>query len=769
MTIEPGKNKQLVADVEQDKGTGEVPELQDQLASAVRKINELEERLALEKKKNDELIRTDDSEKIPQKVEYQISRRNEFENLILEIFARFANVGIDNITSEMEWAVQKLAEASTADACQIYLFQNDGRVVREHAWHASTIKRSNISLLEFDKLEFPWFLEQVQNHEAIFIKNVDAMPDEAWNEKQELRKWNIRSFICLPLIYNSRLIGIIGFDWIQTENKWTPKIIPLLKIAADLFAAALGKKLVAREAEEAIHTSEVTARVLLNASTDLAILISDDGRLLEWNDIVPRRTKKNRQELGNTTIYDLIPPDVVKRRKPFLNQVIQLGQPARFEEKIGKSFWDISLYPIKLSNDQVNRCAIFGRDITDRHQAEKERTQLEQQLLQSQKLEAIGTLAGGIAHDFNNLLTGIIGNINMAQLDADSEVHEFLNNAESAASRAATLVTQLLTFSRKSQTQFKIVDPSGIVEEISGILQETIDRRIAVNLTIPDKCWPIFADMSQIHQVIMNLCINARDAITDELDVRNQGALEIGTASYRISISMENRTVTSDSFRINPEAKPGRYVMLRVEDNGPGMDEETLSRIFEPFFTTKEQGRGTGLGLSTVFGIIKQHKGWVDVTSASGKGTVFDVYLPVHDLSISEHRDKDAFTSSQGGKETVLLVDDERIVRDLGRAILERKGYAIYTAEDGKRGLELFAREKDRIDLVILDQTMPYLSGKELLQQILLIEPEMKVLMSSGYVDAEQEKKFMELGAVGFVAKPYNVENLSRHVRKALD
>jgi CheY-like chemotaxis protein len=308
-----------------------------------------------------------------------------------------------------------------------------------------------------------------------------------------------------------------------------------------------------------------------------------------------------------------------------------------------------------------------------------------------------------------------------------------------------------------------------IAEETVGILRETIDRRIFIDVEFPENPWMIMADPSQFHQVIMNLVINARDAITERLESRFSTLLEQETASYRILIQVENRTIHKGDTLSSPDSQPGNYIVLRVKDNGPGIKHHVLSRIFEPFFTTKNLGQGTGLGLATVFGIVKQHNGWIEVQSEVGKGSIFDVYIPIHLPPAEQTEEKPTFVDAPGGNETILLVDDEKMVRDLGRAILKRKGYSVITANDGKRGLESFLKEKENVDLVILDQTMPYLSGKEVLGQIRLISPFTKVLMSSGYVDTDLENEFRKMGAAGFVAKPYSIEGLASKVRKILD
>ncbi|HOE11627.1 MAG TPA: PAS domain S-box protein [bacterium] len=391
---------------------------------------------------------------------------------------------------------------------------------------------------------------------------------------------------------------------------------------------------------------------------------------------------------------------------------------------------------------------------------------LEEQLRQAQKMEAIGQLAGGIAHDFNNLLTGIIGNLSLAEVLASSEIRHYLGNATVAAERAVNLVRQLLTFSRKSRIVLRTVDLNTLVEEIYHLISETIDRRIEIVVNTQENLPCILADASQINSILMNFCINARDAINMILEhqalpqrIGDQFSIEIGTQTVEID----------DVYcRTHLNTQPGTYVLLTVSDNGIGMDEATRRHIFEPFFTTKEVGQGTGMGLAGAYGIIHQHGGWINFYTEYGKGTTFKIYLP----AIKEESATPASTPPDdvpGGTETILLVDDEEMIRNLGQTVLESYGYTVIVAQDGKEAINLYLKNRGIIDLVILDLSMPHLSGREVLQQLRGIDADVKVIVSSGYGLNGQSENLGRIGVKYFISKPYRPMDLASEVRKVLD
>ncbi|GAB4362671.1 MAG: hypothetical protein Kow00128_02620 [Deltaproteobacteria bacterium] len=413
-------------------------------------------------------------------------------------------------------------------------------------------------------------------------------------------------------------------------------------------------------------------------------------------------------------------------------------------------------------NGGTDSLLAVGADVT-------ERRRLERQIIAMQKLEAVGTLAGGVAHDFNNILTGILGNLDFARrsLAPDSPALAPVLESIHASERAARLVRQLLEFSRRSPVEWASVDVGAVIREVVQLFSQTIDRRIGVEVSVPEGLWNAAADSGQLHQVLMNLCVNARDAVMERMASKEEGAG--ASVGGRIRISAGNETIDAEYCRSFPYARPGEFVRLSVADDGIGMDEETQRRVFEPFFTTKKMGRGTGLGLSTVFGIVKQHAGWITLESRKEAGSVFGVYIPRATGPEKPEEPAPVPSGSTRGKETILLADDEEMIRDLGRQILEMQGYTVITAADGQEAIDRYIRDRSRIDLVLLDMTMPHLSGVEVMERIRELDPGAKILLSSGYrADAgDAERKVSKASA--FLPKPYRPDLLAKTVREVLD
>ncbi len=388
-------------------------------------------------------------------------------------------------------------------------------------------------------------------------------------------------------------------------------------------------------------------------------------------------------------------------------------------------------------------------DVTEQHT-------LEAQLRQAQKMEAVGLLAGGIAHDFNNLLAVIVGNIalSLGSLPEGHAHRELLHAAERAGVQAAELTNQLLGFSRQTILRPVPSQLHGCVEETVRLLRRTIDPRIHLEVAAAANPWTVEADPNQMSQVLMNLCLNARDAMPD---------------GGRLRLECENVVVEDDYARQHLEARCGDFVRLRVSDTGHGIAPEIRTRIFEPFFTTKSAGKGTGLGLAMVFGIIKQHQGWIDCYSEVGTGTRFDIYLPRHG-SAGEVGPTPLLPAQpvRGGTETILLADDEPMIRALGRTILQRYGYQVILAEDGLEAVELYERHGGEIGLVVLDLTMPRLSGHDALPRLLRLNPAVRVVFASGY-SAEHLTPIHHAQIAGFISKPFRPEKLAQIVREALD
>ncbi len=421
----------------------------------------------------------------------------------------------------------------------------------------------------------------------------------------------------------------------------------------------------------------------------------------------------------------------------------------------GVSYWDWTLQPVKDPSGAVEGLVLILRDVTERKRSMIEKEKLEQQLRQAQKMESIGTLAGGVAHDFNNILTAIIGYANIAKMkmQPDDALHSSIDSILSSAERAADLTGSLLAFSRKQIINPKPVNINMIVRGVEKLLRHLIGEEVDLSTRLDDGNPVIMADTGQIEQVLLNLVTNARDAMP------HGGAIAITTQA----IDLDEDFVKRHGF-----GTPGRYALVSVSDTGTGMDAETREKIFEPFFTTKEAGGGTGLGLAIVYGIVKQHNGSISVYSEPGKGTTFNIYIPLVFVPGAE-RPAAARELPRGGTETILLAEDDRDVRDIVRSVLQDFGYRVIDAANGQEAIDRYRERSSGIDLVMLDVIMPKKSGREVYDVIKSINPSAPVLFTSGYTADIIHKKGIFEEDFQFLSKPISPVNLLQKIREILD
>ena len=461
-----------------------------------------------------------------------------------------------------------------------------------------------------------------------------------------------------------------------------------------------------------------------------------------------------KEHLGHTLREVL--PEMAEVMEPIMRLALSTGEPVLDLELSGETradpgrqhHWLASFYPVRMQAGEILGIGCLVSEITDRKQ-------LEDQLRQSQKMEAVGQLAGGIAHDFNNLLTAITGysTLGLRHIDENHRVTGYLEEIKKAGDRAANLTRQLLAFSRKQILQPLPLNLNDIVSDINKLLERLIGEDIQLSVKLGRDLRRIKVDPGQIEQVLVNLAVNARDAMP------RGGQLTIETASVELSQEYADRHIGLQA---------GRYVVLSVSDNGTGMDEKTKDRIFEPFFTTKEKDKGTGLGLSTVYGIVKQSGAHIAVYSEVDHGTTFKIYLPEHDAPETTETAA-APIGSWGGSETVLLVEDEDAVRGLARQILEQEGYSVLEASRGEEAISLCAAYEQPIELLLTDVVMPETSGKEVADRLLTMRPKIKVLFMSGYTDEAIVHHGVLDPKVQFIQKPFTPVALAKKVREVID
>jgi two-component system, cell cycle sensor histidine kinase and response regulator CckA len=533
---------------------------------------------------------------------------------------------------------------------------------------------------------------------------------------------------------------------------------PVFNIGLGISLLFVNSQRTLNELRESEDKFETTFR-----SSPYAIMLTDfnDGRILDVNDGFVNITGFSREYLiGKTTNEVRLWVNKDDRTSVLedlaANRRIS-GREFQFRKESGEIITGLYSAEVITINGNANILATIA-DITGMKKAQEEQKRFELQLHHSQKLESIGILAGGIAHDFNNILAAILGNTELA-LEGTPEfspLRQRLDNINRASTRAAEICRQMLAYSGKGLFVVKPVDISEMVREMTGMLDVSISKKAVLNYNLSKELPYVEVDVAQMQQIIMNLVINASEAVGDKNGVIN---LSTGIIECDGRFMIENR--------MNGDLPEGHYVYLEVQDTGCGMDQETLSKIFDPFFTTKFTGRG--LGLSAVQGIIKSHNGGLSVLTEPGKGTVFKVLLPIpaqsEDSLLEEIKGHDVDWKGSG---TILLVDDEEPIRSLGRQILEGMEFDVVLAADGKEALDVFNACKDEIVCVILDLTMPHMSGDEAYREMKLVKPGVKVIVSSGFSEHDVVRRFPEYGLSGFIQKPYKIDSLAGILKKVL-
>ena len=508
-------------------------------------------------------------------------------------------------------------------------------------------------------------------------------------------------------------------------------------------------------AEEKLRRTEHRYRTLIESIPDIIYTLDLDGSL---SYVSPRWEKilgHVESEVLGRFFIEFAPPEdhlfLVRVFKDVRNHKRNVENVHwHYLRKDGASrFFLGSAAPLYDEEGRVTGMIGMARDVTDHKR-------LEEQLLQSQKMESIGNLAGGIAHDFNNLLGGILGYATFVKrkLSTRDKIYQSIEAIERSAQRAAELTKQLLGFARRGKFQVRPIDCNALIGEIVLILQRTIDRRIAIEVDLAPQLSVMEGDEAQIQQALMNICLNARDALP-------QG----GT----LKIASRNQRMIPDQASRQRGMKEGSYIRLTISDTGTGMSPEVRDRIFEPFFTTKAKGQGTGLGLSMVYGIIQNHGGMIEVQSHPGIGSTFTVFLPAIASAALNGEELPPVPDIHQGQETILLVDDEEIIRELGIDILEDRGYRVFLASEGREAVKIYRERIGEIDLIILDVMMPGIGGKETYRQLRAINPQVKVLLSSGYSTNGEVGEILKQGVSGLVQKPYREEELAAKVREVLD
>ncbi len=568
--------------------------------------------------------------------EEEVLRRVEFERIVTAVSSQFIGMAPDEIDGAIEEALRTVGEYLHVDRCYVsWISDESGVVIESFEWCAEGIPSycailTDVPLFE----EFPWAAKKLVRGEPLIFESVDELPDEAGRERRLMEQQDIKSLVNVPIMVSKRLIGLLGFETVQSEAHWSDDVVAMATIVGQVFGNAMVRK-----------------------------------------------------------------------------------------------------------------------------EGEAERQHLEAQVRHAQKLESLGVLAGGIAHDFNNILMGIIGNAGLAmmELPSDSPVCECIVHIENAAQHAAELTTQLLAYSGKGAFSLRPVNLTRIVDDMMHLVEAAVSKRAFLNVRLNPDVPDIDGDAGQLRQVVLNLVTNASDAVES-----GGGNIRIATGAMKADRAYLAGTYLHEDFREGP------YAFLEIGDTGCGMDRQTLGRMFDPFFSTKFPGRG--LGLAAVLGIVRAHRAAIKVESAPGEGTVFRVLFPCRTEIVTPQEAAPPAIESDVAGGVVLVVDDEPVVRRVVRLTLERFGYDVLMAEDGREAVEVFRERPGEINCILLDMTMPVMDGAEAYAQIRKIDASVPIILSSGYSEIDAREQLEESSALTFIQKPYTtvalVEAVSRSIRE---
>ncbi|MCD6585722.1 MAG: response regulator [Desulfobacteraceae bacterium] len=578
------------------------------------------------------------------------------------------------------------------------------------------------------------------------------------------RKLGGESLICVPIIYEKESLGILAVDNSKSKADLRQSDINLLMGVASETAISL----INARSFKKIKKSEARYRLLSDNISDIIwILNLSESKFSYVSPSIEHILGYTSEEFIKLSPKKIFPPQSLKYAKDLISEELDIDKtgPADLSRsktlelkqycKNGSSIWvEVTAKFIRNTNHQPINILGVSRDITERKKAEKEKKNLEAKLQQSHKMEAIGTLAGGIAHDFNNILSAVIGYTELGLNEAANHpgLKKKLNEILKAGYRARDLVKQILAFSRQAEHKKKTVQAKLIVTEALELLRASIPTTIEIRHN-PMSDAMVLADPTQIHQILMNLCTNAEHAMSE-----SGGILEI---------SLNNVMLDHDFASRNPEITPGQYLCLTVSDTGQGMSKELIKRLYDPFFTTKAPDKGTGLGLSVVHGIVKSHGGAITVQSEPGKGSSFNIFLPIVKKQIQPGIEISLQVPT--GNERILFIDDEISIMDLGRQVLEQLGYQVKTRSSSIEALELFKNFPDDFDLVITDMTMPYMTGAKLAEELMHIRPDIPIILCTGFSQSINEDQALKIGFRAFVMKPISIEAIAKTIRKVMD
>ena len=666
-----------------------------------------------------------------------------------EIANEFINIRPSTIDKAINRALRKIGEFVGADRSYVIRFDFQSETISNtHEWCRKGTEPQIDNLQDVPIDVFRWVVDQLIDLQAVHIPKVSEMPAGAAAARREFEAEGIQSMLLVPLVSEGKCIGTVGFEFVNHSKSCSEGEARFLFMSGATLSNILDRK----QADDALRTSEKRLQAIFEANPDPVVVYDLEGFPQYLNPAFTEVFGWSLEDVKGQKI-PFVPEDQKELTAAMLEKIYRSGKPVSFLSKRltkQKSLVDVAVSAaiIKGPDGESTGVVVNLTDVS-------ERRKLEARFLQAQKMESVGRLAGGIAHDFNNMLGVILGHTELAlqNFDPNLPVHNDLKAIHKAAQRSADLTRQLLAFARRQTAAPTVVDLNDTISGMLKMLRRLIGEDIDLVWIPGANLWPVKIDPAQIDQILANLCVNARDAIAG-----------VG----KIVIQTENVALDEEFCAHFEGLVPGQYTKLTVADDGCGMDEQTIDNLFEPFFTTKQIGEGTGLGLSTVYGIVKQNNGFINAVSSPEQGATFTIYLPKTDEKVAP-RGVAATESYSRGIETVLVVEDEDSILDLSKEILQRCGYTVLTASTPSQALSIASRYEAPIHLLVTDVVMPEMNGKRLQETISSINPDIKVLFMSGYTtDAIMHRGIIE-SDIHFLQKPFTVNSLAGKVREALD
>ncbi|MBU0987864.1 MAG: PAS domain S-box protein [Proteobacteria bacterium] len=715
-----------------------------------------------------------------EKTNLDLSRRV-FELFAVKELIEVASKSLD-IDSLLNLLLEKAMAVSQAKIGSVFMYEADKNRLRTVVHKGLNSGIAKDTYININKS----LLRQVlAKKKPLLVQNIESDPRTC---KPNDPKYGPPSFLSMPIFIKQQLLAIINLAYKETQQVFDSDDEQILSILIGEIGFAienaqlhsmieehlknlkkraeeltrtnhlLQKEITERKhAQKALKKSEEKYRTILQSIEYGYYEVDLHGNFTFYNDTMYKIFGYPQQELIGINNRQCMDEENIKKIFETFNLVSESVVSSKtFDFEITKKDGSKRTIETAISLMRDHHGQPLGlrgvaRDVTEHKLAEKEIKKWEAKLQISQRLEAVGILAGGIAHNFNNLLMGIQGNAALALMSMDSStpIYEKLQNIEKLVHGGAQLTGQLLGYARKGKYEVKPVNLNRLLKDLSDTFATT-KKEIRFHLSLSEDLFWITADQGQIEQVIMNLFLNATDAMNGGGD-----------------LVLKTKNLSPEDLNNKPfKPKPGNYVKLSVKDSGAGMDKETMERIFEPFFTTKNIDKGTGLGLASVYGIIKGHGGHIDVDSEKGHGTTFNIFLPAS--TEKPQRWVEIQEPIKKGSGTILLVDDEEMILDVASLLLKNLGYTVIEAKGGKEAITLFEKNQDKIDLIILDMTMPDMGGGETFDRIKTIKSDVKVLLASGYSIKGQPSEIMKRGCNGFIQKPFDVKHLSRKVEEII-